>query len=88
LLCERRNRTYDSERRIAGVGDRCYRPEDKIGLRMKIHLPSVVILIAAMAMYGVGSITSASFLGAVGVGLEFWFYVRVLRDGHRRSGIE
>jgi len=55
---------------------------------MKIHVFTVVILIAAVTMYGVGSIAGATFLGAIGVALELWFWVRVLRPGERRLGIE
>jgi hypothetical protein len=46
---------------------------------MKYHLISVVILIAAIILYGAGSGGLGTILFLVGAALETWFWVRTFR---------
>ena len=54
---------------------------------MKYHLLSAAILVAAIAMYGEGSMAGGSVLLLAGGALELWFWARVLRVGHRHSSL-
>lgn len=52
---------------------------------MRHHLLSMLILLAAIALYAIGMSGGGAVLLAAGVVLEMWFWVRALRG---RPGAE
>lgn len=50
---------------------------------MKYHLLTVAILLASVALYGIGMSAGGSLLLVVGAALESWFWVRALRGSKR-----
>jgi hypothetical protein len=58
-------------------------PHAYFGGYMKHYLLTVAILVAALALYGIGMASGALLLFAVGAGCELWFWVRVL--GRRKN---
>lgn len=56
---------------------------------MKHHLINAAILLAAVALYGVGLTGGAVLAFVAGASLELWFWVRIFRRGaptRRRPG--
>jgi hypothetical protein len=60
-------------------------PDPLLGAAMNRHIVTVAILIAAFALYGVGSTSGATILLLMGGGFELWFWTRVLRLGQPRK---
>lgn len=50
---------------------------------MKYRLLTVAILLAALALYGVGMSGGGAVMLLVGAGLELWFWVRALSGSKR-----
>ena len=46
---------------------------------MKYHLLTATILVAALALYAVGMTKGGFAVFLVGVALELWFWVRIIR---------
>lgn len=46
---------------------------------MKHHLFTFMLLLAALALYSLGSIGGGSLILAAGAGFELWFWVRLVR---------
>ncbi len=55
-------------------------------LKMKYHLISAAILVAALGLYALGLGRGTLALLIAGGALELWFWIRVIRTSNARSG--
>ncbi len=54
---------------------------------MKHHLLTMLILLAALALYAIGMNGGGSALLAAGAALELWFWVRAMRGSRRGTPV-